>query len=58
MGETVGRYKVLDRIGAGGIGELYRARDTRHGRTVALRIVRSDVLADPEGNEFCVLSPR
>ena len=48
MRETLGHYKILDRIGAGGIGELYRARDTRHGRTVALRIVRPDVLADPD----------
>jgi serine/threonine protein kinase len=48
MRETLGHYKVLDRIGAGGIGELYRARDTKHGRTVALRIVRPDVLADPD----------
>jgi serine/threonine-protein kinase len=48
MRETLGHYKILDRIGAGGIGELYRARDTRHGRTVALRIVRPDVLADAD----------
>jgi serine/threonine-protein kinase len=48
MRETLGHYRILDRIGAGGIGELYRARDTRHGRTVALRIVRPDVLADPD----------
>jgi serine/threonine protein kinase len=48
MRETVGHYKILDRIGAGGIGELFRARDTRHGRTVALRIVRPDVLVDAD----------
>ncbi len=31
MFETLGHYKILDRIGAGGMGEVYRARDTRLG---------------------------
>ena len=35
MLESLGHYKILDRIGAGGMGEVYRARDTRLGRTVA-----------------------
>src|SRR5688572_3387395 len=48
MLETVAHYKILDRIGSGGVGELYRARDTRHGRTVALRVVRQDLLADAQ----------
>ena len=39
MFETLGHYKILDRIGAGGIGEVYRARDTRLGRTVAVTSV-------------------
>ena len=37
MPETVAHYQLLDRIGAGALGELFRARDGRHGRTVALR---------------------
>jgi serine/threonine protein kinase len=48
MLDTLGHYKILDRIGAGGVGELFRARDTRHGRTVALRIVRDELLADAQ----------
>jgi serine/threonine-protein kinase len=48
MPDTLGHYKILDRIGAGGVGELYRARDTKHGRTVALRVVRQDLLADAQ----------
>ena len=39
MLETLGHYKILDRIGAGGMGEAYRARDTRLGRTVALKVL-------------------
>jgi serine/threonine protein kinase len=43
MLESLGHYKILDRIGAGGIGEIYRARDTRLGRTVAIEILSPDV---------------
>jgi serine/threonine protein kinase len=47
MRETIGHYKVLDRLGAGGIGDVYRARDTRLGRTVAIRFVSSDIANTP-----------
>ena len=46
MTETIGHYKLLDRIGSGGIGDLFRARDTKVGRTVALKIVSSDIASD------------
>jgi serine/threonine protein kinase len=44
---TLGAYQLLERIGAGGLGEVYRARDTVHGRTVAIKRVPSVVTADP-----------
>src|SRR4051812_23823665 len=47
MVESLGHYKVLDKIGAGSLGELYRARDTRVGRTVALRVLAPRVAGDP-----------
>jgi eukaryotic-like serine/threonine-protein kinase len=43
MLEALGHYRILDRIGAGLIGQLYRARDMRAGRTVAVRIVAADI---------------
>src|SRR5436305_6102548 len=46
MFETLGHYKILDRIGAGGLGEVYRARDTRLGRTVAIKVLPASIVAD------------
>jgi len=51
MIEALGVYKILERIGEGGVGEVYRARDTRLGRTVALKIVGPEIAADPERRE-------
>jgi eukaryotic-like serine/threonine-protein kinase len=38
-GEKLGPYEVLSRIGAGGMGEVYKARDTRLDRTVAIKVL-------------------
>ena len=51
MFESLGHYKILDRIGAGGMGEVYRARDTRLGRTVAIKVMAADVAGDPARRE-------
>jgi len=37
-GDTVGAYEVLDSIGRGGMGEVFRARDPRMGREVAIKV--------------------
>jgi serine/threonine protein kinase len=46
MTETIGHYKLLDRVGSGGLGDLFRARDTRVGRTVALKVLPPDIAGD------------
>jgi eukaryotic-like serine/threonine-protein kinase len=44
--ETLGHYQLLERIGAGALGEVFRARDTRVGRTVAIKRVPSALASD------------
>ena len=47
-GTTLGPYEVLAAIGAGGMGEVYKARDTKLDRDVALKILPDAFLNDPE----------
>ena len=47
MPDAIAHYKVLDRLGAGGLGEVYRARDTRVGRTVAVKVLPEAINSDP-----------
>ena len=47
-GQVLGHYKVLEQIGTGGMGEVYRARDERLGRDVALKLVRPSSAKDPD----------
>ncbi len=48
IGHELGSYKILAPLGVGGMGEVYRARDTRLGRDVAIKILPSHLTADPE----------
>ena len=47
-GARLGPYEILSAIGAGGMGEVYRARDTRLERTVAIKVLPSHLSASPE----------
>ena len=47
-GTRLGPYEVTDLVGAGGMGEVYRARDTRLGRDVAIKVLPEHVAHDPD----------
>ena len=48
VGTRLGPYEVTGVLGAGGMGEVYRARDSKLGRAVAVKVVRDELGADPE----------
>jgi serine/threonine protein kinase len=50
-GTRLGPYEIVAPIGAGGMGEVYRARDTRLGRTVAVKVLPSHLAASPDSRQ-------
>ncbi len=48
IGDKLGHYDVMSLLGQGGMGEVYRARDTTLKRDVALKVLPATFLSDPE----------
>jgi len=57
-GRRIGPYDLISRIGAGGMGDVYKARDTRLARTVAVKVISSYDARDPEARERFVREAR
>ena len=48
IGQDIGPYRVISLLGAGGMGEVYRARDTKLGRDVAIKVLPEAFASDPD----------
>ena len=47
-GKNLGRFEVLEHLGSGGMGEVYRARDPKFGRDVAIKLLPAEYAKDPD----------
>ncbi len=58
IGRTLGHYRIVEKIGEGGMGEVYRAQDTHLDRNVAIKVLRPEAVYSPELKRRFVLEAK
>ena len=57
-GQTLAQFRILEKTAEGGMGVVYRALDTRLGRTVAIKVLHPETLGDPERTQRFIQEAR